>query len=422
MPVIGITGTNGKTTCSQLLAQAFSHFQTSCGVVGTLGYGLFQDNKFLYEQQNECQQARGMTTPGAIVTQSICAELLDKGARNIVMEVSSHGLAQYRVAAIDIRTAIFTNLSHDHLDYHGDMESYGAVKAKLFAMPSVSTAIINQDDPYAKQIISGLEPSVQVVTYSLYNQVSIDASSFTHFSLANIQVDACSMRAQIVMQHSQQVIDIKTKLVGHFNLSNLLAVIAALYINRYDVEKIAEVVPLLSPVPGRMELLANELGFRVVVDYAHTPDALQSALEALTPCVNGRLWCIFGCGGDRDRQKRPQMSAIAERFADKVIVTNDNPRNESPEQILADIENGFTLNNDSQKYEIIADRASAIEYAVNQAVAGDTILISGKGHESYQLIGNERCPFSDQKQARFSLRQRETREIKETKEITGELE
>ncbi|MGH1484770.1 MAG: UDP-N-acetylmuramoyl-L-alanyl-D-glutamate--2,6-diaminopimelate ligase [Cellvibrionaceae bacterium] len=403
IPVVGITGTNGKTTCSQLLAQCLAHLKVPCGVMGTLGYGLFKSS---VDNIAENLQSTGMTTADAIRTQSICAELVDSGAQYMVMEVSSHGLCQHRVAAIDIDTAVFTNLSHDHLDYHGNMLEYGQAKSRLFSMASVSNAIINQDDDYAEILIETIPDNVKVITYSLSDAESNVERSENHFSLSSITMGEQGMEATLVVdQHS---FPIKTPLIGQFNLSNLLAVVSTLTVYDIAINDIVSAIATLKSVPGRMELIPNQLGLRVVVDFAHTPDALKSALLALSPHKKGKVWCVFGCGGDRDREKRPQMAAIAQQFSDKVIVTSDNPRNESPVTIFSDIEKGFGGSVDH--HEIIADRANAIESAIEQAQSGDIVLIAGKGHEDYQLIGSQRFPFSDQQQARFSLRCRESRE------------
>ena len=409
VPVIGITGTNGKTTCSQLLAQALAYLNRPCGVIGTLGYGLVKnDPDTINENSLGDLKSTGMTTPDAITTQAISAELLSAGAHCFSMEVSSHALSQSRVAAIHINTAIFTNLSHDHLDYHGDMDAYGAAKAALFAMPSVGTAIINQDDDYAKDLVAKLRSDIDIITYSIDQPNSMSGKAGAHFSLQSIAMGEQGMCAQLVLD-AKPVMNIQTSLVGQFNLSNLLAIIAALYNQQYSFSDIEKVIPQLPPILGRMELIPSHLNFRVVVDYAHTPDALKNALQALVPHATGNLWCVFGCGGDRDRGKRPQMSSIAARYADKVIVTSDNPRTESPVQIFADIERGFE-STESEFHQIIADRASAIEYVIQEAEIGDVILIAGKGHEDYQIIGARHFPFSDQQQARFNLRRREVEE------------
>ncbi len=404
LPVIGITGTNGKTTCSQLLAQALAYLHQPCGVMGTLGCGVIKESQLTVDDNlQDVLTATGMTTTDAITTQKICSQLIDQGAKALAMEVSSHGLIQHRVSAIDINTAVFTNLTHDHLDYHGTMAAYGQAKATLFAMPSVSMAVINDDDEFSMSLIENLRDDIRLATYSVNQASAISEKSIAHFSLKSIEMNEQGLSALLITPNGEY--PIATKMVGQFNLSNLLAVVAALYINNYPLERIVSLIPSLKPVPGRMELIVNQLDIQVVVDYAHTPDALKNALSALLSHTQGKLWCVFGCGGDRDREKRPEMAAVAEQLADEIVVTSDNPRNESSVQIFADIEQGF-----QEPREVVADRASAIEFAINNARAGDVVLIAGKGHEDYQIIGNQRFPFSDQQHARFSLRQREAEE------------
>lgn len=401
LPLIGVTGTNGKTSCVQLLAQAFALSSVPCGVLGTLGYGVANNSD---SQVPIDFIATGMTTPDAIQTQKLCAKLKSLKVETIAMEVSSHGLDQHRVAALDINTAVFTNLSHDHLDYHHTMEAYARAKAKLFQMPSVTTAIINQDDQYAARFVEGLAPEVALITYSVRDGAALFAQADAHFSL--VEKRSQGQLNSISIQSPEGLLVIETPLVGAFNISNLLAVIATLYSQSICLDKLPDIIPKLHAVSGRMEAITNGLDLQVLVDFAHTPDALANVLQALVDNHQGKLWCVFGCGGDRDRGKRSQMAQIAERWADQVVVTSDNPRTESPVQIFADIEQGF-----SKPQEIIADRASAIEYAIDQAQPGDCILIAGKGHEDYQIIGDKRIAFSDQQHARFCLRRRESREL-----------
>ena len=396
MAVVGITGTNGKTTCSHLLGQALSTFKKKVGVLGTLGFGLVDSSE-------EPLIDTGMTTPDAIQTQKILAEFCIQDCETIVMEVSSHALEQGRVSDVAIDTAVFTNLTHDHLDYHGSMDAYGQAKQKLFAMPTIKSAIVNQDDDFSKVIVPTLSESCRLLTYSVDSQKSNFKKSQNHFNLHSIQFAGSGMNAKLMTPDGE--FEFASQLIGRFNLSNLLAVVAVLYEQGEPLKDIVAVLPYLKPVPGRMELIPNTLGVQVVIDFAHTPDALQNTLKTLSSDLQGSLWCIFGCGGDRDRQKRPEMARVAEKFADHVVVTSDNPRTESPIQIFADIEKGFV-----HPREVIVDRSTAIEYAITEAQAGDTILIAGKGHEDYQLIGDKKFPFSDQQQARLCLRQREQRE------------
>ena len=413
IPLIGITGTNGKTSCVQLLAQALAHLDKPCGVMGTLGYGLMAKQQGAVTAE---LTTTGLTTPDGIATQGICAELSGRGAHCIAMEVSSHAMAQHRVAGLDINTAVFTNLTHDHLDYHGSMAAYGAAKASLFALPSVSVAVVNRDDDFAPTILAATRDTCRRITFGLGpNTTAVHSADGPgeDFTLVNIQPGVGGMTAELVTP--QGCYKLSTRLLGQFNLSNLLAVIACLYAQGIAIADILRVLPLLVPASGRMEVIANRLGLQVVVDYAHTPDALQQALAALKPWTQGNLWCVFGCAGDRDREKRPLMARVAEEMADHIIVTSDNPRGEPPEQILADIQRGFQQPADPSTgmvRALISDRDSAIEYALNAAHPGDTVVIAGKGHEDYQQIGDQRLPVSDEQQARLYLRRRERGEFR----------
>lgn len=397
MEVAGVTGTNGKTTCTNLLAQAGSLIGKKSGILGTMGYGLLRD---IHGQFTSTLQQTGMTTPDAIQTQKICAQMLNEGCEFLSLEVSSHALAQERVADLSINTAIFTNLTRDHLDYHGSMAAYGQTKLKLFSMPLLTLAVVNQDDPFARRIIEHLNDQCTLITYSLENTHSIFSRADVHFALKNISLSERGMEAKLLSPEG--TFSFTTQLIGRFNLSNLLAVVASLYGRQVSISLIVDCLPKLKPVCGRMELISNRLGFQVVVDYAHTPDALKSALLALKPHVQGNLWCVFGCGGDRDRGKRPEMTKIVEQCADQMVVTTDNPRAEPIAQIFSDMGVGVQA-----RTKRIIDRDKAIEYAIMFAKPGDVILIAGKGHENYQLIGDRKIPFSDQKQARLFLRRRE---------------
>jgi UDP-N-acetylmuramoyl-L-alanyl-D-glutamate--2,6-diaminopimelate ligase len=372
----------------------------SCGVIGTMGFGLLKNTEPKPNDIVEVNKIKftstGMTTADAIQMQEISSQLLSQGAEVVAMEVSSHGLVQHRVEALDINTAIFTNLSHDHLDYHKTMAAYGQAKLKLFTMPSIQSVVINSDDLFAEKILNALSKDVRAVTYGMH----LESNYENYFAFTDVCPDKQGMKATLHSPEGEFLV--QTQLIGHFNLHNLLAVIAVLWVNGYDLESVIKHIPFLKPVAGRMELLPTVLKFQVVVDYAHTPDALKQSLLALKPFVTGRLWCVFGCGGDRDKEKRPEMAKVAEALADNIIVTNDNPRNEVPENIFSDIRRGF-----SRAHQEIPDRADAIAFAIQQAAEGDVILIAGKGHEDYQLIGGERFSFSDQKQARLVLREKE---------------
>jgi UDP-N-acetylmuramoyl-L-alanyl-D-glutamate--2,6-diaminopimelate ligase len=393
MALIGVTGTNGKTTCSQLLAQLFSLLDRPAGIVGTLGCGVVTAGKSVLKDT-------GMTTPDAIAIQALLAGYVDDGIDRVVMEVSSHSLDQSRVKALAFHTAVFTNLSRDHLDYHGDLVSYAGAKKQLFAMPGLMNAVINIDDPIGAEIATKLPPSVSLCGYSLLNS---NASIYAD----DVILSASGVFASIHTPWGSG--ELRSQLLGRFNLQNLLAVIGSACLQGLALDEVLKVVPRLQSVPGRMELflpgidLGSDSGPKVVVDFAHTPDALKSVLGTLREHCDGRLWCVFGCGGDRDRGKRPQMGGIASQLSDRIVVTSDNPRTENSKGIIEEICSGISSNSD---YEIVEDREEAIHFAIQSAADKDIVLIAGKGHESYQLIGAKSLPFSDQAQVRLALRQR----------------
>lgn len=395
--LIGITGTNGKTTCSLLAAQLLAQLQNKSAVVGTLGYGLLDALAVApLAQQLGLLHSTGLTTPDPIALQRILAELVHEGAASIALEVSSHSLQQKRVADVQIHTAIFTNLTQDHLDYHGDLMSYGNAKAQLLQAPGLQTAIINLDDNWAKSLLNKVPVGVKALSYSTKTEADIYAR--------NITLNALGVSAHIVTPWGEA--DIQSPLLGAFNLSNLLAVIAAVAAQGFSLEQITALLANLLPAPGRMQqVVVNQFAqqVQVIVDYAHTPDALENTLNAIHQHKTGNIWTVFGCGGDRDKTKRPLMGKIAERLSDCVIVTNDNPRSEDPSIIAAEILRGMSRPSGCL---VIADRAQAIDFAVQQAKAGDIILIAGKGHEEYQIFGAQALPFSDTKQARIALQKR----------------
>lgn len=369
--MIGITGTNGKTTCAHLIAQALNKLGTRCGVLGTIGCG-FPDNL----------RHAGLTTPDAIELQQQLAELVGEDAEAVCVEVSSHGLDQGRADAVAFDIAVFTNLSRDHLDYHGDLQCYGEAKARLFDFPSLSHVVVNRDDPFGARLVEKLAKrgGVRLWTYGLESgEVRPDEAT----------IDEEGIR--LTVRVAGDAIEFCAPLVGRINVPNLLAVIATLLACGYGAQAIAGVLPGLKPPPGRMELFRGRLEKpAVVIDYAHTPDALERALASLREHTAGRLWVVFGCGGDRDRGKRPQMGAIAERLADHVILTDDNPRGEEPAAVTADIARGM-----QRKAEITHDRGQAIAAAIRRAAAGDMVLVAGKGHEATQTTAGSVRVFSD---------------------------
>lgn len=383
LELVGVTGTNGKTSVSQLLAQALDRLGQRCGLIGTLGVG-FHDNL----------QCGRHTTPDPLAVQAQLALLKQAGARAVAMEVSSHGLDQGRVEALDFDVAVFTNLSRDHLDYHGDMATYGAAKARLFAWPGLCTRVINLDDLFGRELAAGEAPS-RLISYS---QIDPQASLYC----TEAEFSEAGVRARIVTAQGDGLL--VSPLLGRFNLSNLLAVVGALLGLGHPLDEILAVLPQLEGPLGRMQRLGGGDQPLVVVDYAHTPDALEKVLEALRPHTRGRLLCLFGCGGDRDRGKRPLMAAAVEGLADGVWVTDDNPRSEDPAQILADIRAGFRA---PEQVRCVPGRGAAIAELIAAAQADDVILLAGKGHEDYQEIAGVRQPFSDIEQAAQALAARE---------------
>lgn len=396
LQVIGVTGTNGKTTCSLLLAQLCARLHGCAGVIGTLGFGLLKGDRPSSPQLDALTHT-GLTTPDAISVQKMLRTLVDAGAEHLAMEISSHSLVQGRVTALTLATALFTNLTQDHLDFHGDMDQYGAAKAALLRQPGLRYAVVNHDDNWAASLLQRLPEGVSGLSYSLFNQA------------ADVYLlDRVEQRAGVsaLIQTPWGKGELHSPLLGDFNLSNLLGVVTSACATGFALDQVLEAVPHLVPAPGRMEpVIVDEerQDVQVVVDYAHTPDALENTLQALQVHKTGRLWCVFGCGGDRDKGKRPLMGRIAERYSDYVIVTNDNPRTEEPAQIAADILRG--MDNDHQCL-VIADRAQAIDLAVQQARAGDTVLVAGKGHEDYQIFAEQTIAFSDQKAIAASLQRR----------------
>ncbi len=376
MTVIGITGTNGKTTCCQLLAQVLSE-SSPCGVIGTLGYGL-------YGQLN----SGGHTTPNAIDVHRLLADMRAAGAEQVVMEVSSHGLEQGRVEGVAFDVALFTNLSRDHLDYHGDMKRYGAAKQRLFVMPGLKHAVINADDAFGRALLHELTGHISLTAYSLELTSGLPGKPL----VSGRELKQTRDGLQMQVCESDGSVTIKSPLLGRFNAANLLAIYGVLQWLGLSRHSIAARIARCVSIPGRMECFTQAGLPLVVVDYAHTPDALEQALEALREHCDGVLWCLFGCGGGRDRGKRPLMGALAECHADRVVLTDDNPRDEGGDQIILDILAGIKQ---KKRIKVIADRARAISAVVAEAEPEDVVLIAGKGHEDYQIIAGETVPFSD---------------------------
>ena len=378
---IGVTGTNGKTSIVQLLAAALNALGQRAATIGTLGAGFVG-----------ALRAGERTTPDAISVQALLAEFRDHGASHVAMEVSSHALEQGRVNAVGFEVAVFTNLTRDHLDYHGTMEAYGAAKARLFAWPGLQSAAINVDDAFGRTLASRLQPGTQRLRYALESpEAEVRATD----------VRASEAGLAFTLHTPWGTGAIQSALLGRFNVYNLLAVAAALGALGQPFARIVQALQALAPVPGRMNRLGGGAAQPlVVVDYAHTPDALEQALGSLRAHCAGRLVCVFGCGGERDAGKRPLMGAIAERLADRVIVTDDNPRSEDGAAIVRQIVAGLAR---PERVVVERDRAAAIALALRGAHGGDAVLIAGKGHEPYQEIGGQRLPFDDLDVARRAL-------------------
>lgn len=385
LKIVGITGTNGKTSCSHFIAAALQKLQIACGVVGTLGNGLYGQIK-----------PGNLTTPDAITLQALFADFLRHNAHTVAMEVSSHSIDQGRVNDIPFEVGIFTNLTRDHLDYHGDMQNYGAVKKRLFDNVLLQHAVINLDDSFGASLIADLSITKDIYAYSV-RKPNASVGVPTIFAEA-VELDISGLHARVHTPWGEG--DLHVNLIGEFNLSNLLAVLTTLCLLKIPFTDALKVLSSLESVPGRMQTLGGEDKPLVVVDYAHTPDALEKVLIALRQHCVGQLYCIFGCGGDRDKGKRPIMAAIAEQYADHVVVTNDNPRHESPEEIVKDILVGFTS---PETILIQHDRSKAIQDIIQCAKTGDCILIAGKGAEAFQQVGNVKIPFSDVEKARQFL-------------------
>jgi UDP-N-acetylmuramoyl-L-alanyl-D-glutamate--2,6-diaminopimelate ligase len=370
--ICGVTGTNGKTSVSQFLAHT-QNADAPAGIIGTLGHGLYQH-----------LEAGRHTTPDAVTVHRWLAELREQGAASVAMEVSSHALDQGRVNGVLFDCAVFTNLSRDHLDYHGDMRSYAAAKAGLFKVPGLRYAVINSDDPTGRELLASLPNTLKALCYGLEAEHQPDVlGKCLSLSSDGVEVEVLT---------SQGKGRFHSRLLGRFNISNLLAVLAVLLLSGIPLQGALARLATVKPVAGRMETFGGGAKPLVIIDYAHTPDALEQVLKALREHCQGRLWCVFGCGGDRDAGKRPLMGAIAESLADDVILTNDNPRSEDPEQILAEIKHGIA---NPKSLHTEADRRQAIALAIMQAKPGDVVLIAGKGHETWQQIGEAKLPFSD---------------------------
>lgn len=373
LAVIGVTGTNGKTTCSQMISQALTNF----GVIGTLGWG----------QPNALKPTLN-TTPDALSLQSMLRCFANEGKNGVAMEVSSHGLQLGRVNDICFTGAVFTNLSRDHLDFHGDMGQYLNAKLQLFKQRPLRFAVVNLDDPYSEAVFKAIDSNAQCWGFSLQDNEKqhvecLFARNIVHHNLG-VSFD---------VYWQKQVLPVNTSISGTFNVQNLLTVLCVLLAMGWSFDEATARLSSLQAVSGRMEKFGGQGKPMVYVDYAHTPDALEQVLKSTPKHEQGQLWVIFGCGGNRDKGKRAQMGRIAETHADHVVLTDDNPRNEEPQAIIADILAGCERGDLIKR---IADRKTAIMTTIHHAHSNDCIVVAGKGHENYQEIGNCKLPFSDQ--------------------------
>ncbi len=407
MFTVGVTGTNGKTSCAVWLGQAFARLGETAAVIGTLGVGLFHG-------RGEAEyDVTGYTTPDAVLLAQKLADVREAGATALAIEVSSIGLEQGRASGMHFDVALFTNLTRDHLDYHGTMESYEAAKTRLFEWPGLKTAVLNLDDPAGLRLVNHLQARTSgapsLIGYTLHDAAAQpDIAGVAILRASQFKSRHAGTDFHLESPHGSATV--KTQLVGHFNISNALAVLGALLGAGVALRAALETIEALTPAPGRMQQVGGQDAPMVVVDYAHTPDALEKTLEALRQVAQergGELWCVFGCGGDRDPGKRPQMGAIAQ-IARHVLVTSDNPRSEEPAAIIAQIVAGMDAGRADSTFQAIEDRAAAILSAVRHAAKADVILVAGKGHEPYQEIKGRKMAFSDAEHAALALAARAT--------------
>jgi UDP-N-acetylmuramoyl-L-alanyl-D-glutamate--2,6-diaminopimelate ligase len=390
LDVLAVTGTNGKTSTAWWLAQALTNLRPQampCGIIGTLGIG-----------RPPHVEATGLTTPDPVLMQLHFRRFLQDGAKACAIEASSIGIEERRMDGTRIRVAAFTNFTQDHLDYHGSMEAYWAAKEALFSWPGLQAAVVNVDDEKGEVLEQKLQAGpLDLWTYSCVRQARLQA--------LDIGYSAEGLRFTIAEGGERHVL--QTKLIGQYNVSNLLGVVGMMRAIGVPLANAVAACADLLPVPGRMERINVPGQPLVAVDYAHTPDALEKGLQALRPLAQqrgGQLWCVFGCGGDRDPTKRPLMAAVAEKNADRVVVTSDNPRSEKPEAIISQVLLGLSHR---ESVEVQADRARAIAETVRSAGSGDVILVAGKGHEDYQEVAGVKHPFSDQAHAQAALKARQ---------------
>jgi UDP-N-acetylmuramyl-tripeptide synthetase len=385
LDVIAITGTNGKTSTAWWLAQAMTNAGKPCGVIGTLGVG-----------QPPKVEHTGLTTPDPVLLQRQFRRFLEQGLAACAIEASSIGIVERRMDGMAVRVAGFTNFTQDHLDYHGSMEAYWEAKAELFRWPGLRSAVVNVDDPYGERLAADVAKRLDVWTYSCEQQARLQA----------LDIGYADGGLRFTIAEGAERHTLETQLIGQYNVSNLLGVVGMMRAVAVPLAQAVSACANLLPVPGRMERINVPGQPLVAVDYAHTPDALDKGLQALRPLAQqrgGKLWCIFGCGGDRDPTKRPLMAAVAEKNADRVVVTSDNPRSEKAEAIISQVLLGLSH---AEGVQVEVDRARAIAETVAAAGPQDVILLAGKGHEDYQEIAGVKLVFSDQAHAQRALEKR----------------
>jgi len=373
LTIAGVTGTNGKTSTAHFIAQSWQRSSADAGIIGTIGYGPIGR-----------LQPANMTTPDPISLQAMLSGCIDQGVEKLAMEVSSHALDQGRCNDVAFDAAVFTNLSRDHLDYHGSMEAYANAKRRLFIDSHPRFAVVNYDDAFGKVLAGEIANGTEVFTYGTNGSSELRG--------AVLQMDSLGMTLRLASPWGGG--EVRTGLLGAFNVSNLLAAAGTLALLGMPWNQVMDQLEMMRPVPGRMHCMGGEVAQPVVVvDYAHTPDALEQALKALRSHLHGRLVCVFGCGGDRDTGKRPMMAQVAESLADRIVMTSDNPRDEDPAAIINDMLAGLERPADVQ---VIEDRAAAIRHAILEASSGDIVLIAGKGHEAWQEVQGQKIRFSDE--------------------------
>ncbi|MGH1536811.1 MAG: UDP-N-acetylmuramoyl-L-alanyl-D-glutamate--2,6-diaminopimelate ligase [Gammaproteobacteria bacterium] len=392
MNVVAVTGTDGKTSVSQFIAQALHQLGFPCGVIGTLGYGLYPN-----------LGSASHTTPDAVRMHGLLHEYVDQ-VNHVVLEASSHGLSQARLNGVEVDTAVFTNLGRDHMDYHQSIDDYFHAKRILFQGSYLKNAVINIDDEYGVRLAEEFSKQLNVISYSVKSN-SIDVKPYVNASNISYVAGVTSF----VVDSSWGKAPVETNLFGEFNVSNLLAVIGVLLASGVEFSQAVKIISDVKTVPGRMEFISGVRGLggqddapAIVIDYAHTPQALNNVLRVLKEHCSGKLWCVFGCGGNRDQGKRKLMAQAVEQYADMAVITDDNPRFENPEEITNEITTGFSS---SSSYSLIHDRQKAIEYAIQNSSAEDIVLIAGKGHEAVQIINHDHLPFDDKKIASEVLHQ-----------------